>query len=305
MNLSRTLKPSHLRLIFAIARHQKLHVAAQALNMSQPAASRILADVENQIDAPLFIRHPRSMEPTHAGKAFIRHAQSILNELDILQTELINLKSGQFGQVSIGSVTGPAVAIVIPSIEVVRGKAPDIDVTLEIAPSVQLVRELKAGKFDFIIARLSDKHSSRDFRIHPGGPEAMTIIVRKTHPLAGENNLSIGDLVDYEWILQGPTSPLRQGVEETFLSAGYPMPKRTITSSSLLVSLSLLYASDCVVPLATEVADFLAKQLNANLVTLSIRETIALSPFFVITNEAHHMTRAAQEVLEQVLSRLN
>jgi DNA-binding transcriptional LysR family regulator len=67
MDLIRRLKPTHLRLISEIARHQKLQLAAESMGVSQPAASRMLADIEAEAGAPLFVRHPRWMEPPYPG----------------------------------------------------------------------------------------------------------------------------------------------------------------------------------------------------------------------------------------------
>ena len=64
MDLSRRLKPNHLKLIDEIAKKQKLQLAAEALSISQPAASRMLADIETNMGTPLFVRHPRWMELT-------------------------------------------------------------------------------------------------------------------------------------------------------------------------------------------------------------------------------------------------
>ncbi|MEZ5771689.1 MAG: LysR family transcriptional regulator [Defluviimonas denitrificans] len=69
MALSRKLKPAHLRLILKIAETGQLQMAATALAMSQPAASRILNEIEVEAGTPLFLRHAKGMEPTQAGSA--------------------------------------------------------------------------------------------------------------------------------------------------------------------------------------------------------------------------------------------
>ena len=115
VDLTRRLKPTHLRLILEIARLRKLQLAAQHVGMTQPAASRILSEIEAQVGAALFIRHRRWMEPTAIGAAFLRHARVVLNELASLETEVRNLNAGLAGSVRVGSVTGPAVGVLVPA----------------------------------------------------------------------------------------------------------------------------------------------------------------------------------------------
>ncbi len=77
MTLAQRLKAPHLRLILKIAETGQLQIAASTLAMSQPAASRILAEIEAGTGSPLFVRHPKGMEPTPVGEAFVKHARAI------------------------------------------------------------------------------------------------------------------------------------------------------------------------------------------------------------------------------------
>ncbi len=76
------LNLKHLRLIAAIAEHQQLSIAAQALAVTQPAASRTLAEAEARVGVPLFERHAKGMLPTDAGEGLARRARNILDEFE-------------------------------------------------------------------------------------------------------------------------------------------------------------------------------------------------------------------------------
>ena len=154
MKFAHRLKPTHLSLIVETARHRKLNLAAEQLAMSQPAASRILLDIEKQVGAELFIRRPRWMEPTPIGEAFLKHARAVLMDLESLESDIQSLRKGYSGDLRVGSVTGPAVSHLVPAIRKIKADSPDIEATIEIAPSTQLVRRLKAGELDFINGRL-------------------------------------------------------------------------------------------------------------------------------------------------------
>lgn len=303
MDLTRRLKPSHLRLIVEIAKTGKLQRAAEAMAMSQPAASRILSDIETQIDSALFIRHPRFMEPTAVGEAFVRRARVILNELSSLETEVRDLNKGHAGSVRVGSVTGPGVGVLVPAIHAVKDSSPEIAVSVEIGPSTQLIRGLTEDHFDFILARLPPEYDSGDFRVFPARTETVSLIVRRDHPLAGQR-ATLADLALYEWVMQERGSPIRQAVEAEFLNAGLPVPRQVTNSSSLLIMLALLSRSDIIAPLSEEVAGVLTDGIGADLVTLDLDRDILVEPYFIIADRAQQLSRAAERVLEEILMRL-
>jgi len=302
MKYAHQLKPTHLKLIVETARHGKLNFVAEQLAMSQPAASRILADVEKRVGSDLFIRRPRLMEPTPVGEAFVKHARAVLVELENLESEVKSLSKGYSGDLRVGSVTGPAVSHLIPAIRKIKTDTPDIEATIEIAPSTQLVRRLKTGELDFIIGRLAPDDDRKEFRVHPAATEIIAFIVRREHPLAGKGKVTLAELGDYEWVMQEKGAPIRQAVEDAFAISGVPMPTYVTNSSSLVVALTLLAQSDTVTSVSAEVATILTSDaIGANLTKLHLDQEIAVAPYFVIENRARQLSRAAERVLEALL----
>jgi DNA-binding transcriptional LysR family regulator len=305
MNLATRLKPGHLRLLLEIAELGKLQSAANALAMTQPAASRILAEIEAHVGAPLFERHAKGMKPTPFGKSFVRHARVILGEFRNLEMEIEELSLGATGDVRIGAVTGPTVGVLVPAVQDVKQTAPGIRVTIEVAPSTQLVRGLEREQFDFIFARLPATSDSRNFRITPARKEIVSLLVRQDHPLVGKRDLRLADLRDYEWVIQEHGSPIRQAVEAAFHEANLPAPEHVTNSSSLLVALSYLANTHAVVPQSHEVAELLTGSIGqSSLTTLELREDISVSPYYIIRNAANDLHPAAKRVHDEVLKRL-
>ena len=305
MDLARRLKPAHLRLILLTGELGQLQAAAHAMGLSQPAASRILADLEAQVGAKLFERLPKGMEPSPVGAAFVRHARVILSEIDNLAAEVQNLNYGQAGEVRVGAVTGPVVGCLMPALQAVREKAPGLEATVEVGPSTQLVRGLIEGRFDFVLARMPAEYDSRDFHIAPARTEEVTLLVRRGHPLEGRAAVTLAELGEYEWVMQERGSPIRRAIEAAYHDAGVPAPGRIINSSSLLVMLSMLEVSQAIAPQSREVAGLLTRPaIGTNLVPLSVASDLTVSPFFVIRNRASQLSRAAERVMQEVLQRL-
>src|SRR5215471_9505994 len=104
------LKLNHLRMIVTIEDHGQISAAAQALAISQPAASRMLSEMESIVKMPLYERVARGVVLTAFGSALAKRARKILLELREASREIGELKTGKGGSVNIGAVTAPAIS---------------------------------------------------------------------------------------------------------------------------------------------------------------------------------------------------
>src|SRR5919197_4989427 len=98
------IKTRQLMLLIAIGDECNIHRAAEILKMSQPAASKLLKDLEDALGVALFERLPRGMRPTWYGESMIRHARMALLNLAQAGSELEALKAGLLGAVTLGAI---------------------------------------------------------------------------------------------------------------------------------------------------------------------------------------------------------
>lgn len=302
MKFIHRLKAHQLQLIERIAETGKLKTAADIQHVSQPAASRILAEIEAGVGAALFERTPKGMMPTQIGDAFLRHARSILSAFENLGAEVAALGMGQTGQVRIGSVTGPALKNLVPAILKIKQESPEIEPTLEVSPSSALLRALDQGYFDFIIARMTSDYDSRDFHMLPARSETVSLVVRNAHPLVGRSDLTLEQIAGFEWTIQERGSPIRDALEGAFADAGVVMPKFITNTSSLLVTLGLLEKSDTIATLVEEVAHLLTRGSQQDqLHVLPLRNVIKVAPYYIIRKKNRQMPQTAERVLTEVL----
>jgi DNA-binding transcriptional LysR family regulator len=301
LNFANRLKPNHLRLLIKIAETGQLQVAANMNAMSQPAASRILSDVEKMAGGPLFIRHPKGMELTQLGSIFIRHATIVVETLDELTSEASRFSTGDLGHVRIGAVTGPAVGCLMPAVREIKAETPEVELTIEVGPSTELVRGLAENHFDFVIARLPPEYDSRDFRMQPARSEKVSLLVHPDHPLVHRKNVPLSETLAFDWVIQEQGSPIRRAVEAAFLNEGLKTPLKITNSSSLLVVLSLLQDTGIIASQTQEVADMLVKgPLGAKIAVLDIEQPISISPCFVIENRFRPRSKAAERMMNAV-----
>lgn len=284
VNLTNRLQLKDYRLIQAIAETGQLALAAERLSMTQPAASRILAGVERVVGVPLFARHPKGMTPTPIGEILARNANSLLRCLEQTIQETESAISGRAGTVRVGSVTGGAVGFVVPAIQKLKETAVGTDIHVDVAPSDVLIAGLLRGEYDFVLSRIPPGTDARQFAVRRGRVEVVRFLVRRDHPLVGRELLKPEHLVGFEWVIQAPHTPMRQAVEEAFLSAGIPLPNETVNTTSLLVMIAYLASTDAIAPAPREVAGLVASQDHqSRLVALELEEPIIINPYHLIT----------------------
>ena len=119
-----------MRMIVALDDHGRVSAAAQVMNISQPAASRMISEMEAVLEVKLCERLPRGITLTPFGKALSRRARSILLEMREVDREISELKAGKGGSVFLGAVTAPAIELAGPGIREIRRIFPRLEVTM-------------------------------------------------------------------------------------------------------------------------------------------------------------------------------
>ena len=301
--LARTgIRIPHLKLIVSLDDYGQISAAASVLNMSQPAASRMLSEMEAILDAPLCERLPRGIALTPHGKALARRSRTILLELREAGREITDLKNGTGGSVHLGSVTAPAVQLVIPVIRQIREQFPRIKINVQVETSNILAKDLLASRHDFIIARIPDDLNPRQFSSREIGIEKACLIVRRDHPLAARDRVSLEELNAFEWVFQPDGSLLNRTVEKLFLSRSVPLPERIVNTSSMLMTMMMVQESNAISPIAFEVAKRFARQHgDGPLAILNLGFDINVQPFSLITVRDRQLSPAAMTLYEHIV----
>lgn len=107
------LKFRHLLLIDTLGRTRNMHLAAQQMNLSQPAISKMLKEIESLLGFALFERLPRSMPPTAVGEHVLRYAQIALNDARSFVEQISSLREGGHGFLKVGGIFA-ATAVALP-----------------------------------------------------------------------------------------------------------------------------------------------------------------------------------------------
>jgi DNA-binding transcriptional LysR family regulator len=295
------LKLSHLRLIAAIADTGMVSAAAQAVGMSQPAASRMILEIEALLYGPLCERLSRGVRLTPLGHALARHARSVLLLLAQAEREVADLRAGRRGVVSLGTVTGPAVDLVAPAMARVRAAAPDLEVEIRIDNSNVLARELLASRLDFIIARVPDDLDAQALESVAIGVEQAHLLVRRGHPLLGRRPATLADVGAYEWVMQPRGTPLRRAVDTLFHNANAEPPRRFLTTTSIFLTMMLVAGSNAIGPLAVAAARFAGEAVAPGRLTILPTDfPLIVQHYSLIAMRHRALSPAAQTVYDIV-----
>ena len=294
--IARRLKLPHLRLTLALANTGQISAAARALNMSQPAASRMLAEMERLLGAPVCLRGPKGVELSEAGQALAERARRILTEISEAGRDVAEISAGMAGTVYIGAVTAPAIDLVVPALQRLKAAHPTIEAQVEVGTSDVLVPRLLEGQFDFVIGRVPAQMDIAAFDIRPVQPEVVRLLVRADHPLSGARSLPLAALAEYEWVMQPAGTPLRRAMEYSSASQGLALPQVSLITSSILALLAMIWRSDAIAPVAEEVACLLAGEggMSRAIAVLDPAERIEITPYAMIARADRHLSPTAR-----------
>jgi molybdate transport repressor ModE-like protein len=295
------LRLAHWRLIAAIEEAGTVSAAAQALNMSQPAASRMIGEMERLLETELCERLSRGVRLTALGQALARQGRAVLLQVAQAEQEFADIRAGRRGDVSLGAVTAPAFDLAAPAMAEIRALAPGIEVNLRIDNSSALARDLLAARLDFIIARVPEDLDARLFDSLVIGVEEAWLVVRRGHPLLARGPAPIEALSAYDWVMQPRGAPIRRTIDNLFLAANTTPPERFLNTTSLTLAMMIAARSDAIAPLSVEAAKFACEGVAPGaLAILPTTFTIVVQPYSLIAMRNRGLTPAAQTVYDMI-----
>lgn len=257
--LANRLKWRQLALIVALGERGSLRQAAAELAMTQPAATKLLRDLEDAVGYPLFVRHAWGMSATLYGTMLVRYAQGLIAELDEARRELAAMAAGAEGSLRVGGVTGAMPALLAPAIRRMQVARPRVAIYVLVNTTEVLLEALRHGRLDVAVCPLPVDADTDDLAVAPLGNEPLVIVARTGHPLARARRVEPAALVKVPWIVQTPEAPLRRDVDAMLAAAGLRLPRSRVETVSIVATLALLQDSDAITAMPKGLADHYAR----------------------------------------------
>lgn len=247
------LRLRHLRLVTILDEVRNLSETAQQLATTQPAASRMLAEVEEIVGRKLFVRTAKGSFPTAHGATLIRHARWILGDLERLPEEFSVLDQAGEESLAVGSNFSPSAMLIPRALIALREVKPNVAVNLREAAVELLLPDLYKRELDIIIARLVPTAQNPDLVQRELIEEPLVVVARVKHPLLKHEPPSWADLGLYPWILPPAGNVVRRGMELLF-EQNKIAPKCALESVSALANSVLMDELDAISVLPQSVA---------------------------------------------------
>ena len=285
-----------MELLAAIDRHGSLRKAALALDLSQPAATRLLRSLEEALGHVLFARTPRGLLATPFGEVMLRHARIAADTLDRAEHDLAEIARGGPQRVRIGAVHSAVPFLMARAIAHLKRERPGIVVQVSVETSNNLMPSLVAGDLDILVARPWEIGPDADITYEQLIDERLVVVGRAGHPLEGVEGLALRDLVGRPFALLPHDSPMRRVLAPLFREGGVEAPADLVETGSILTIAALLGRSDTLAVLPEDVARFYEDQ--GSLVRLSPSLPPVMGAYGIITRRGSPVSIEASVFLE-------
>ncbi len=238
------LRFRHLTLITELQRGGSLRAAAQILNLTQPALSKALAEVEAAFGFALFTRTARGLTPTAQGAVALRGAVMLLEELAHLRSEAASGESA-IATLRIGAPPFVAQGHLPDVLKKLAMREPPVRVHLLEERVPVLMQALLQGEVDALISSYPmhmPEPGHAELRYEKLFEVEFTLIAPQGHPLTRARQVSWERLAQEPWVMPARTSMARRVIEDSFMRAGVVPPVPVIESTSPVTNVQLVAA---------------------------------------------------------------
>jgi DNA-binding transcriptional LysR family regulator len=227
--------------LLAVSRHGSMAKAATHLSVSQPTVSKTIADLEHALGIPLFDRTAQGVEPTRYGRALLKSAAAVFDDVRQGIAELEFLADPTTGELRVGGsepMLGGFLAAVLADL---HRQHPRMKFKVTQPSTVaQQRRELRERAVDLIVGRVMLTETEEDIATEVLFEEPWAVVSGLQNPLARRRKLALADLLDASWTLPWSDGVIGVYMTEAFRAAGLEPPRSVVTCASIQMHLALM-----------------------------------------------------------------
>lgn len=172
--------------LLAVVEHGTFSEAARAVHLTQPALSRSIRSLEDEVKAPLFDRGARRARLTVFGELVAERARRIRLEERQLKRDLDLLRGGEEGSITVGMAPAPAALLLTPFLIHMASTHPRIKVRIETGATSALLDRLRNESIDAIVGDAYVLRAADDIDMEPLGDLPAGLVCRAGHPILNE-----------------------------------------------------------------------------------------------------------------------
>jgi DNA-binding transcriptional LysR family regulator len=216
-----------LRTFVEVVRHQGFTRASRTLRLTQPAISKLVKGLEEELGTPLLLRQRRRVRPTDAGQIVLERAQGVLDAVRVMEEEVQELGALRRGRLRIGMPPIVGVAFLPPLLAEFHRAYPRIALELREEGSHEIEALVLRHELDVGAVVLPTDEAA--FGTMPFVSDELRAVLHPEHPLARRRSLALRELADSPFVLYRPEFALHGHILEACRRAGF---KPTVVSES-------------------------------------------------------------------------
>src|SRR5215468_10423645 len=231
--IGRQLRLRDLHAFFTVVRSGSMAKAAAELGVSQPAVSKVIADLEHALGVRLLDRSPKGVEPTVYGHALLKRGLAAFDELKQGIRDIEFLADPASGEVRIGCPTALANTLLVPIVERFMAKYPRVVLHVDAVLNPQLFPGLHDRKYDLYLTLLPlpERRVPEDLDIEFLFSDPLVVAVGPHHRFANRRKVAVTELVNEDWLFARTDSWNYISIAEAFRAHGLKTPKISLWSN--------------------------------------------------------------------------
>lgn len=284
------MKLSYIQAFVAVIKAGSIHAAARDLGLSQPALSKSLRALEEELAAPLLTRSIKGVKLTDYGEVFYQRAQIVIDELRKAQEDVMQLRGKLEGSLTVAIAPASTMQLAPMVFKDFRRSCPDVKLHIVegIWPSV--AEPLRNGTVDLALSPVLDEISRSELAVEKLLDVQMAVVVRPSHPLVAATSLR--DLTQGDWLHQGTSSSASVLIRRIFEDQNLPVPLVSVESRSLTATIMMLQTMDLIAVMPRAMLE--SDAMKGTLVALDLKEQFRANQLGLIYREDRPLTRVAQ-----------
>ena len=230
----------HLRVFMTVAEHEHITRASEELYLSQPAVTKIVQSLEQEIGQKLVERQGRRIALTYAGHVLRTYARRMFALEREMEEALAALSDIETGEVTLAAnpITG---IYLLPSIVArFRARYPCVKMNLEILKSREIIEAALEWRLDFGLVEVDPAELPLGLEFETVAHDELILVVAPNHPWSELASIRPEELRDGVLILREPGSGIRESIEHAFAHQGYSLsPLLTVPDSEVIKQMAL------------------------------------------------------------------
>lgn len=227
-----------LKYFEVIASEGNLGRAAERLHRTQPALTKCIDRLEEDLGAKLFEKDGRGMRLTAAGEVLVKRTRQMAIMVEETAREMQDYAGGLQGTVRVGCVPTLAEHLMPAVFQQLLREAPGITVKLAVAMNANLMASLQDGDLDLVLSPMVGE-TERDVVWEQIAEDTVVVMASEHHPVF-DSPCTLAGLLDYKWMLPATTVASRLWLDQTFERHGLARPQVQIESNVLNAILPIL-----------------------------------------------------------------